>query len=185
MIPLKIPQSRRALILTGLLLLCAVKSFGNSDEKPWWNKYYPSDIVIEGGYSLVSSTLSGEGSNAGWGYGYGGGIGLSVDRTGHARLDIRQYIWTVGNRDLWRIPLFMGYRVFPSRLYEFLQPFVELGLELSQDNNLRGDTNIHVGLSSGAGIEFRLNRFALGINVRYHLISDSYFSVNPYLGYRM
>ncbi|GMT50056.1 MAG: hypothetical protein IEMM0008_1595 [bacterium] len=142
-------------------------------------------IVIDGGYFFPAEPSSGPALGYGFGIGYGGGIGIeSKDRTMQIRLDLHYYKWTQGSNTYWRTPFFFGVRGFPSRRLKYVLPFFEFGYELSGDKETAGESDVHFGITPGAGLEFRFEPISFGVSARYHLIIHPYFTISPYLGFR-
>ena len=97
-----------------------------------------------------------------------------------------------------RIPLFLGVRYFVAAdkiKTEGLGIYAEIGIELSFDDEevkttLPGtsakvsDDEINFGVPIGAGIQYYISeKLYLGLNARFHIISDSYFTLLGSIGF--
>ncbi|GBD98180.1 hypothetical protein BMS3Abin07_00188 [bacterium BMS3Abin07] len=121
------------------------------------------------------------------------------------RADLSYFNW---DRDVFgvnieytRIPIFVGARYFfplESMSRQGLQVFGEGGLEMSFDNVedvvcisgagciKNNDSDINPGIGAGGGIQYSFSdRIYGGIHLRYHVISDSYFTTGLYVGFNL
>ena len=140
-------------------------------------------LVFEGGNLFLSKPASGPLVDPGWGFGYGGGVAIDFGYMQY-RLDVHYVKWVKNGQTYWRMPFFMGYRIFPLRKSNIFLPYIEMGFELSGDKKLFGEADVHAGFTPGAGMELRIFSFIMGVNVRYHIIKHPYLSIGPYAGIR-
>ncbi len=85
-----------------------------------------------------------------------------------------------------RIPLFIGLRLY-LKLSDVVIPYIEAGPEASLDASARGgiEDRINFGGSGGGGINFMFNSVGyIGVNARYHLITNEYFQLGLTIGGR-
>lgn len=124
------------------------------------------------------------------------------------RVDLNYYKWeqsvdfVVGSVDLEvvRIPLFLGGRyTFPKKLGDKISIYGEGGLEISFDTFEAGaclgfppfvtcttesTDEMNFGISPGVGLIYPFNeKVSAGLDLRYHLISDSYWNAALSLSY--
>ena len=136
----------------------------------------------------------------------GVGFGLSVDMTDrmdlgdknakfHLRGDISYFKWKESGpgfkAEYTRIPIFGGVRYFLPVQHDSIDVFVEGGLELSLDEAevtlsplpKVSESELHLGITPGVGIEFPAgDTLVVGGNLRWHIITDDYFTLGAYLG---
>ena len=102
-------------------------------------------------------------------------------------------------QDYRRIPLFLGVRYFASAdtiKAEGLGIYVEIGVALSFDEVevktaipglppiSASDDEINFGVPIGAGLQYYISeKLYLGVNARFHIISDSYFTLLGSIGF--
>jgi hypothetical protein len=115
------------------------------------------------------------------------------------RADLSYFSWEgdTGPIDveITRIPLFLGVRYFVSGdkiKTEGLGIYAEIGIELSFDDvevktpflGTSSDDEINFGVPIGAGIQYYISeKWYLGFNARFHIISDSYFTLLGSIGF--
>ncbi len=149
-----------------------------------------SEAEVDGSFAFAT----GPGSfDTGYGLNFGAGYTLGeIDKNLQARVDISyfqfsyDYAFGGGSTGLnyTRVPITVSGRYYLP-VMDKLRVFGQAGLETSFDHsdyysggNKQSKTELNLGISPGAGVEFFVNRhisiFALG---RAHLISDSYFSM--------
>ena len=155
------------------------------------------DKEIDFGAGLASDPYGGFG--VGWGGNLGGGYeffdeftpGISGD-TLQLRGDIEFHRWSAGdfgNVTVWRLPVTVSRRYyFPIRPVKNLRVYGQAGLELSFDHasadGLSPSSEVNLGVTPGAGVEYRLNnQFFLTAGMNGHLISDPYLTVQGGLGF--
>ncbi len=147
------------------------------------------DFEIDGSFAFAT----GPGDfDSGYGLNFGAGYTLSaIDKNLQVRADLSyfdfSYSYDLYGYDLsyTRVPFTVSGRYyFP--VIDRLKVFAQAGLEMSIDNfdyvDVFGDkhskSEVNLGISPGVGVDYLINRnlsvFAVG---RWHLISDSYFSM--------
>lgn len=138
----------------------------------------------------------------GWGLNFGGGyefhqISPTRNDTLQLRGDIGYNSWS-GNDfshdlDFSRVPLSVGCRYYyPIKQVKNLRVFGQASLEMSFDswdfwNGARTDSHdeVNVGVTPGVGVEFLLNRdIFVQAEMKEHLISDPYFTMQGGIGFR-
>lgn len=124
---------------------------------------------------------------SGMGSTFGGGIGLNYDLSDikenlQARADVSYLKWSESGVDLKSIPIFIGGRhILPL---EPVNVFGEAGFETSIDSNGNSETNIGVAL--GGGVAYPINdAISAGLNARYHIQDNGYFSVGVFVAYNL
>jgi opacity protein-like surface antigen len=166
-----------------------------------------TEIDFTGGFA----TAPYENYDLGWGFDFGGGYeffdnftpGISGD-TLQLRGDIGYHEWSASEFGVdvtaSRLPVTVSCRYyFPIRQVKNLRVFGQAGLEVSFDDveatvpsgvigvpSLKvSDSSTNVGVTPGVGVEYFLNRqFFLTANMKEHLISDPYFSMQGGIGLR-
>lgn len=165
-------------------------------------------ITIDG--SLLAADETYKGSDAALGFGFGVSYGLGdMVRLGQGSLVLRGDIGVLRGSsenfylelDSSRIPLFVGVRYILPLDLKPLDLYAEGGLELSRDKyevavpvflpgfragffakSTISDTNL--GVTPGFGAVLSLSdSFSLGLNARFHLITNTYLSFGLTAGY--
>lgn len=169
----------------------------------------PGSVFAEG-LTLDVGGLIGTEPADGVGTGWGFTVGGSYDVTDalQARMDLTYIKWedevsavvppfgtVTAKTELTRIPVFMGVRY---NLKTKLRIFFEGGLEVSFDKaevtlssssigTISADkSETNIGFTPGVGVAFPISDLVeLGANARYHIISDSYFTLGVFVGFRL
>jgi len=145
-------------------------------------------------------------SDLGWGLNFGGGyefLQLSATRndTLQIRGDIGYESWSGDfhgfgfdeDVDFSRVPVSVGCRYYyPIKQVKNLRVFGQASLELSFDSIEVGtpfgkvsDDETNVGVTPGAGVEYMLNKnIFVQAQMKEHLISDPYFTMQGGIGFR-
>jgi hypothetical protein len=120
------------------------------------------------------------------------------------RADLSYFSWEADtdipffsvDEEFTRIPIFIGLRYFaPADTFKIkgLGIYGEVGIELSFDdaevkiNNIKeSDDEINFGVPIGVGLQYYISeKWYLGFNARYHIISDSYFTLAASVGFNL
>ncbi|MDH4127743.1 MAG: hypothetical protein OEV44_03245 [Spirochaetota bacterium] len=173
-------------IIIFFIVISSVFAVNNPNKQQTNNPKQDSDgisVVFDGGALFLTKPASSPLTDPGWGLGYGGGAAIDFGFI-QFRFDVHHVKWTKDGQKYWRMPFFLGYRIFPLKLNKIILPFFDFGFELSGDQKLYGEADVHAGFTPGAGLEMRLSPFIMGVNVRYHIIKHPYLSIGPYAGFR-
>ena len=134
-------------------------------------------------------------------FGFGIGAGKEMEENVQVRVDINYYNWSENeggvDSEYRRIPIFFGSRYLQPM--ERIRLYGEAGLEISFDKAKAGmtigsgsysvsasaeESEIHFGLTPGFGVEYDISdNLTAGLNLRYHIITDSYFTTGMSIGY--
>lgn len=159
-------------------------------------------------FTLGFATSPYDGFDTGWGFTFGGGYEFFDDFTPQIsgdtlqlRGDIAYHMWSASefgvDVDASRLPLTVSCRYyFPIKKVPNLRVFGQAGLEVSFDKVeasfpalgpgiKTSASETHVGVTPGAGIEYTFNkRFFVLADLKEHLISDPYFTMQGGVGFR-
>jgi len=172
------------LILLGLNTTASAKTARAAETSSAGN------LEVDGSFAFAT----GPGSyDRGFGLSFGAGYQLGeIDRNLQARVDISFYNFSYDyqqgggttNLSYTRVPITVSGR-YSLPIIDRLKAFAQAGIETSIDHfdyyangSKHSKSEVNIGISPGAGVEFFVNPdisvFALG---RFHLVSDSYFSM--------
>jgi opacity protein-like surface antigen len=172
-------MKKPALVFIAVILFFAGPAFAASKFEPASDKTTNADISLMYG---------GEPFNTGMGVTMGGGMGITYMSTSSTglRADLNYLNWsrttsgvTLNYR---RLPIFLGFRFFQSSQIPY---FFEAGVESSLDSvdSVAGTitsttSSTRFGLSGGLGVEAPVGeKFYVGGDIRYHVVTDFYYTV--------
>lgn len=154
-----------------------------------------NDIEVDA--SLVTASSPASGFDSATGIAFGAGMLLpQVNKDLQARVEFSYFSWSTSQRGVNinynRFPIAFGGRFFLPSQNITLKLYAQGMLEISFDSAETVDPglakkshgNTHLGIVPGAGIEYRINpNLGLVSDVRMHLITDGYYTVQVGLAY--
>ncbi|MGE5172247.1 MAG: outer membrane beta-barrel protein [Betaproteobacteria bacterium] len=175
-------MKRFVLFALAALILCGITAtaFASSSQ----------DVEVDGSLALASAPASG--FDTGFGVTFGFGMMLpQINKDLQGRIELSYYEWsdTEFGVDVTykRVPVDIGGRFFLPTQSGNLKVFVQGMLELSFDEvevsnfpfpGTVSESQTHLGLVPGAGIELKINpSLSFVADARWHLITDDYFSL--------
>lgn len=164
-----------------------------------------SKTEVDGMLSVATEPAGGFGETIGLGVGVGFDLSDTLKPSRgkiYGRADINYFNWdeSVFGIDVsyTRVPVFVGGRYYVPMSGAKIDVFVEAGLEFSFDkaevavvapfppfNTVKAsDSELHIGLTPGAGIEVPISNDGLfiGGDARWHMITDDYFTLSFVFG---
>ncbi|MBI3793411.1 MAG: outer membrane beta-barrel protein [Nitrospinae bacterium] len=171
-------MKRLASAIICLVCLSANASYAASKYEPASDKTSNVD---------VSLTYGGEPLFSGMGVTMGGGLGYTYMSTATigVRADINTLNWSKNSNGTTsyynRLPLFLGFRFYQSGILPY---YFEAGVEASSDYVSGGTgTTTRFGVSPGVGMEAPVGeKYYIGGDLRYHILTDPYYSVTISFG---
>ena len=128
------------------------------------------------------------------------GGGTMVDKDIQARVDLTFLTWSESffgaDLDYSRTPITVSGRYYVPMEQNDLKVFVQGGLELSFDKVevampdffggyvKASESDVHLGITPGAGLDFAIApQLSIVADVRWHIITDSYFTLQAGVAY--
>lgn len=145
-------------------------------------KSHGKSVRLEGIFHLASRPNQ---NYAPFGFGGGAGISLSLQNLIFADLILRSDVnYTLNERSqnkYERIYVVLGLQLL-LQASPWFYPYVEVGPELSLQKTNMESRKTYLGVIFGGGSLFEWKNVFLGINLRYHMTHNSFFSVSPSIG---
>ena len=171
----------------GFLFLLSLGEFGFTRKR-----------TVESDFSVLYATAPISGYSKGiFGLmGFSAGTGFDLTRGDTVFLNLRFDFAFIGwkNANLYgysndsyiRMPIFLGLRTY-FELSEGILSYIEAGPEFSIEGGAKSSLGRNKfgywGVTCGGGINFLFMKYLIiGVNARYHFISNPYFHVGPVLG---
>ncbi len=186
-------MKRFAPIMLAAIMVCSItatafaKSAGSSS---------PQGMEVDGSIAVASAPASG--FDTGWGVTFGFGTMLpQINKDFQGRIELSYFEWSANEFGVdvtyKRVPVDIGGRFFlptqSGNLRVFVQGMLEVSFDTVEVSNFpfagtSSESETHVGLVPGAGIELKFNP-SLGFvaDARWHLITDDYFTLQFGLAY--
>ena len=186
-------MKRFALITLAALIICSItatafaKSAGSSSSQ---------NVEVDGSLAIASAPASG--FDTGFGVTFGFGMMLpQINKDLQGRVELSYYEWSATQFDVdvtyKRVPVDIGGRFYLPTQSGNLKVFVQGMLEVSFDtlevsnfpfSGTTSESDTHLGLVPGAGIELKINpSLSFVADARWHLITDDYLTLQAGLAY--